>query len=184
MRIRAATPDDAAAVHAIYAPVVRDTPISFEFEPPSIEEIRGRITDVLRKYPWLIMERDGRVVGYVYATTHRTRAAYQWGVETAVYIAEEARGQGVGRALYLRLFDVLRRLGYVNAYAGVTLPNPPSVRLHESVGFMPIGVYPGIGWKFGQWHDVGWWRLQLQTPMPNPSPPRVFTPDVLDSAAA
>jgi phosphinothricin acetyltransferase len=160
-RVRIATGDDAAAIAAIYAPVVRDTPISFELEPPDVETMRQRVLDTLKLRPWLVYERDGVVLGYAYAAAHRERAAYQWCVETSVYIGASARRQGVGRALYAELLPLLVRQGYVQAYAGITLPNAASVGLHESLGFVPVGVYRQIGFKAGAWHDVGWWALAL-----------------------
>ena len=161
LRVRDARGDDAAAIAAIYAPVVRDTPISFELEPPDAATMRQRVLDTLERRPWLVCERDGEVVGYAYAASHRERAAYQWCVETSVYIAESARRQGVGSTLYRALLPLLARQGYVHAYAGITLPNPASVGLHEALGFRPIGVYRAIGFKLGAWHDVGWWDLTL-----------------------
>jgi L-amino acid N-acyltransferase YncA len=161
LRVRDARGEDAAAIAAIYAPVVRDTPISFELEPPDVATMRQRVLDTLERRPWLVCERDGEVVGYAYAASHRERAAYQWCVETSVYIADSARRQGVGSTLYRALLPLLARQGYVHAYAGITLPNPASVGLHEALGFRPIGVYSAIGFKLGAWHDVGWWDLTL-----------------------
>ena len=161
LRVRDARGDDAAAIAAIYAPVVRDTPISFELEPPDAAAMRQRVLDTLERRPWLVCEREGEVVGYAYAASHRERAAYQWCVETSVYIAESARRQGVGRTLYAALLPLLARQGYVHAYAGITLPNPASVGLHEALGCRPIGGYQAIGFKLGAWHDVGWWDLTL-----------------------
>ena len=164
LRVRVATADDAAAIAAIYAPVVRDTPISFELEPPDVATMRQRVLDTLKVRPWLVCERGGEVVGYAYAASHRERAAYQWCVETSVYIAASARRQGVGRTLYAELLPILARQGFVHAYAGITLPNPASVGLHEALGFEPVGVYRAIGFKLGAWHDVGWWDLPLGGP--------------------
>jgi phosphinothricin acetyltransferase len=172
--IRIATGDDAAGVAAIYAPIVADTAISFEVEPPSAAEMRRRIHETLTRCPWLVCERDGAVLGYVYASPHHARAAYRWSVDVTVYIHERARRCGVGRALYTALFRLLVKQGFYNAYAGVTLPNPPSVGLHEALGFTPIGVYRHVGWKFGAWHDVGWWALALQAPSPAPAEPIDF----------
>lgn len=172
INIRLATPEDAAEIAAIYAPVVRDTVISFEVEPPGAEEFAKRISGILPAYPWLVAEEAGRVIGYAYAGPHRTRAAYRWSVEPSVYIAEEARGRGVARALYERLFTILRAQGFANAYAGITLPNEPSVRLHRSFGFMDVGVYGRVGYKYGQWHDVWWGALDLAPDREGtPSPP-------------
>jgi L-amino acid N-acyltransferase YncA len=114
----------------------------------------------------------GAVLGYAYASPHRERAAYRWSVDVAVYIAEQARRRGVGRQLYSTLFAMLVELGYYNAFAGVTLPNPASVGLHESMGFTPVGVYRNVGYKLGAWHDVGWWRRPLQPPAADPAEPR------------
>jgi phosphinothricin acetyltransferase len=166
LRVRVATGDDAAAIAAIYAPVVRDTPISFELEPPDVATMRQRVLDTLKVRPWLVCERGGEVIGYAYAASHRERAAYQWCVETSVYIAASARRQGVGRTLYAELLPILARQGYVHAYAGITLPNPASVGLHEALGFEPVGVYRAIGFKLGAWHDVGWWDLPLGSSRP------------------
>jgi phosphinothricin acetyltransferase len=174
-RVRVATPDDAAAVQAIYAPVVRETPISFELEAPGVDEVRRRIVETLKLRPWLVCERDGQVLGYAYAASHRERAAYQWCVETSVYIAASARRQGVGHALYAELLPLLARQGYAHAYAGITLPNPASVGLHEALGFRRVALYPQIGFKAGAWHDVGWWDLPL-APRAGPAAPPAPTP--------
>ena len=172
--VRLARLDDAAAVAAIYSPYVADTTISFEVAPPTADEMRERMEVVLRRLPWLVHEGDGRVVGYAYASPHRAREAYQWSVDVAVYIAEDFHRRGVGRQLYGALFPMLVQLGYVNAYAGITLPNPKSVGLHEALGFTPVGVYRNVGFKLGRWHDVGWWHLLLQSPPSAPAPPAVF----------
>jgi phosphinothricin acetyltransferase len=160
--IRLATEGDAAAIAAIYAPVVERTAISFETEPPGIEEIGRRIRDTLAAHPWLVFERNGDVIGYAYASRHRARAAYQWSVDMSAYVDENFRRQGVGHALYLSLLAVLEAQGFVNAYAGIALPNPASVALHERVGFTPLGVYRGVGYKLGAWRDVGWWQRPLR----------------------
>lgn len=147
---------------AIYAPIVQSTVISFELTPPSTEEMAARITERLPRYPWLVAEDDAAdILGYAYASRYAPRAAYDWSVETSIYVAEHARGQGLGRLLYADLFDRLAQLGYRQAMAGATLPNPASAALHESVGFTLVGVYRAVGWKFGQWHDVGWWQRPL-----------------------
>jgi L-amino acid N-acyltransferase YncA len=168
---RLARAGDAAQVQAIYAPIVRDTPISFEADPPDVAELRRRIDSVLTRLPWLVRERDGQVLGYAYASPHRERFAYRWSVEVAVYVAAHARGTGVGRSLYRPLLDLLAAQGYVNAYAGITLPNPASVALHEALGFIPVGVYREAGFKAGAWHDVGWWQRRLRELTVPPAPP-------------
>lgn len=170
--IRFATDADASAISAIYSPVVRETAISFEVEPPSVEEIQRRISKITAVYPWLVYEKDGAFQGYAYASQHRERAAYQWSVDVSVYVDERWRGKRVGRALYTSLFAILRALGYVNVYAGITLPNPASVALHEAMGMEPLGVYRHTGYKLGEWHDVGWWRGLLQPLPTQPQPPQ------------
>ena len=174
MNIRVATPLDADAVAAIYAPVVRETPISFELEPPSVGEMRQRIVATLERFPWLVsLDAHGQVDGYAYAGKHRERAAYRWSVDTTVYVRDGSRGQGVGTRLYRQLFECLAELGYFQAFAGITLPNAASVGLHESVGFTPIGVYRNVGFKCGAWRDVGWWQRPLREPS-DPVEPRRF----------
>ncbi len=161
--IRTADPDrDAAACVAIYAPFVESGATSFEEEPPDPARFAERIAGLQATYPWLVAEHGGGVVGYAYACPHRARPAYRWAVETSVYVAADAQGRGHGRALYAELSARLRRQRFQVACAGITLPNPASVALHESAGFVPVGVYRRIGWKNGSWHDVGWWQLELQ----------------------
>jgi len=175
MTLRTATPDDATAVAAIYGPIVANTTISFELEPPSADEMRSRIVATLQKLPWLVsLDVDGQVNGYVYASRHRERAAYQWAVDTTAYVREDSRGQGIGRKLYTRLFDELVELGYFQAFAGIALPNAGSVGLHEAMGFEPLGVYRNVGFKMGAWRDVGWWQKTLQPPADNPGAPRPY----------
>jgi phosphinothricin acetyltransferase len=170
-RIRLATLDDAEQVQTIYAPYCR-TPISFEAEPPSVEEMRGRLAKVLEPYPWLVCEDGGEILGYAYAGQHRERAAYLWSVDTSIYIRQGRQRRGLGRALYTSLLAVLPLQGYINAYAGATLPNPASVGLHEAMGFQLVGVYRQVGFKYGRWHDVAWFERPLQPRSSEPLPPR------------
>jgi L-amino acid N-acyltransferase YncA len=170
--VRLAGQGDAEQILAIYAPIVRLTAISFELEPPTIAEMQERIDSTLVHFPWLVCDNGGSVLGYAYASRHRTRPAYQWSVDTSVYIHPQSRRSGIGRALYTSLFKILCLQGYSNAYAGIALPNPGSVGLHEAMGFKPIGIYQQVGYKLGAWHDVGWWYLQLQLKSANPQPPR------------
>ena len=160
-RIRLAAASDAEALLAIYAPIVAETVISFELEAPTPEEMQRRITTTLPSYPWLVYAEDRAVLGYVYASKHRERAAYQWSADVSVYVHPRARRGGVGRALYISLFALLRLQGIYNAYAGITLPNAASVALHESLGYTPVGVFHAVGFKFGKWHDVGFWERPL-----------------------
>lgn len=172
--IRIARPDDAEGVLAIYAPVVRDTAISFETEVPDIAEMRRRIATTLATYPWLVAEDARGIAGYVYASRYAERLAYRWSVIVTAYVRADQRGRGVGKALYRALFDELRRLGYCQAFAGITQPNAASVALHESLGFTRVGIYANAGHKLGRWHDVGYWQLSLQRPDPPPEP-RAFS---------
>jgi L-amino acid N-acyltransferase YncA len=168
--IRAARAADAAAIAGVYAPYVTDNYASFEAEPPTAEELEARMLAAPR-LPWLVAEEAGALAGYAFASRHRTRAAYRWAVDCSVYLADTARGRGIGRALYQRLIPEVRALGYVTAHAGITLPNPASVGLHEAVGFTPVGVYRNVGYKQGAWRDVGWWQLALCDPPPEPAEP-------------
>lgn len=162
MNIRPARASDAEAMLGIYAPVVRSTAISFELEPPTLQEFQGRIARNSERWAWLVAEGDGgQVLGYAYGSQHRERAAYQWTCEVSAYIAPQARGRGVGRALYEALFPVLAARGYHGALAVVTLPNAASVGLHEAVGFKPVGVVPHSGFKHGRWHDIAWFHRFL-----------------------
>lgn len=181
--IRFATQGDAPAVQAIYAPVVRHTIISFETEPPDVAQIARRIQETLPAFPWLVLERDGDFAGYAYASRHRERRAYQWSVDVTCYVDARFRRQGVGASLYRTLLAVLGRQGFFNAYAGITLPNDASVRLHESVGFRAIGVYANVGYKLGAWRSVGWWGCEiapLHADPPEPLALRDLGPRVLD----
>jgi phosphinothricin acetyltransferase len=162
MEIRMARPGDAAGIQAIYAPVVAETATSFEYDVPDAAEMARRVASRWPAHPWLVGVDDAeRVLGYAYAGAFKDRAAYAWSTEVSVYIHPGAQRRGVGRALYAALFALLRRQGYRRAYAGVTLPNAASVGLHEAVGFVPVGRYERVGWKFGAWHDVGWWQRPL-----------------------
>src|SRR6202051_5382726 len=167
-KIRFATTADAPAVLEIYGPFCEDSPISFETQRPSVSEIEGRIRKIVERFPWLICENENEVLGYAYAGPHRGRAAYRWSVDVAIYISRKCRAQGFGTRLYVLLFELLRIQGYFKAYAGITLPNPASVRLHQRLGFEPVAIYKKVGYKAGAWHDVSWWDLILQ---PTDSPP-------------
>ena len=168
--IRLATPADAPTIGAMYRPIVESTTISFETVAPDEGEMRARIVETLRTHPWLVFERDGHVLGYAYATRHRARDAYRWSVDTSVYVTDSARGQRIGLALYSSLFAILEAQGFARAYAGIALPNPASVGLHERIGFVPIGVYHAVGYKLGAWRDVGWWEKAIAAP-PAPGEP-------------
>jgi len=161
-RIRDADPaHDAAACAAIYAPHVEGSAVSFEEEAPSVGEMAARIERYGASHAWLVAEREGEIVGYAYGTAFNERPAYRWSTYVSVYVAESARGEGIGRALYEALLGRLRGRGFRMACAGITLPNEASEGLHESLGFKQIGVNRGIGFKEGAWRDVGWYQLEL-----------------------
>ena len=164
--IRQAVEADAPALLAIYAPFIETSSVSFEAVVPPVEEFAARIAKSLKGWQWLVAERDGHCAGYAYGGVHRERAAYRYSAEVSAYIHPRYHRQGIGRALYLRLFDDLAARGFCNAYAGITLPNDASVGLHRSVGFEPVGVFKSIGWKFGQWHDVAWLQRPLRSGPP------------------
>lgn len=173
--IRLANAADAAAIHQIYQPIVRDTHISFEHTVPAISEIAARIKKTLRQYPWLVCEVDGQLAGYAYASAFRARVAYQWTAETTVYIHSGFQRRGVSRALYSALLAVLGEQGYCSAVGVIALPNDGSVRAHESLGFRKIGVFKNVGYKAGDWRDTGWWQLELRPPPKSPRAPRPVT---------
>lgn len=169
--IRLATADDARAIRDVYAPYVEETPIPFEYEPPSADEMARRVESTTETHPWLVCASGDELLGYAYASRFSARTAYRWTVEVSAYVESDHRGLGVGRALYESLLAVLPRQGFVEAYAGIALPNGASVGLHESVGFAHHTTYPEVGYKFGEWHDVGWWRRPLRDRPDDPDPP-------------
>jgi L-amino acid N-acyltransferase YncA len=160
-RVRDATPADAAACAAIYAPYVSDTAISFEEEPPTTEVMAERIGTARERHAWLVLEDGERIVGYAYGSTFNARAAYRWSCEVSVYVERGRRHTGAGQLLYEALLGRLANRGYRMAVAGMTLPNEASVGLHRAMGFEPVGTYRHIGFKLGTWHDVAWMQRSL-----------------------
>jgi L-amino acid N-acyltransferase YncA len=171
--IRLADADrDAAAIAAIYRPAVEASVASFEEVAPDAEEMASRIRATLTRLPWLVATDEGdAVIGYAYASQHRERAGYRWSADISVYVEAAWHGRGVGRALYDALVPMLRRQGFPNVYAGITLPNPASVALHEAIGMRRIGVYERVGWKLGAWHDVAWFGMRIAEPSEPPPEP-------------
>jgi phosphinothricin acetyltransferase len=152
---------DAEEIAAIYAPIVETTAISFEAVAPDAAEMRSRIGSHPADKPWIVAENEGAISGYAYASTFRGRPAYRFGAEVTVYVAERARRGGVGRALYRALMQLLTSQGYRRAFAGIALPNDGSVALHHAAGFTDAGVVHAAGFKFGRWHDVGFYECAL-----------------------
>lgn len=177
MRIRLAVVDDAAAIAALYAPYVTDSAVSFEGKPPRPDEMAERIAKGGHLYPWLAAQNaDGALLGYAYATQFRPRHAYRFTVETSVYVRQGGERRGVGGALYGALLPLLEAQGFTQAIAAVTLPNEPSVRLHECLGFVRAGIYEMVGFKLGEWRSVGLWQRPLAAMTETPEEPRPFAP--------
>jgi len=175
LNLRIAREADAGEMLRIYAPLVRETAISFELNPPSVEELRERIRNILSTHVWLVCDEGQALVGYAYASRFRPREAYQWTAEVTVYVHSAHQRRGIGRALYLSLLELLRLQGFSSAIGVIALPNEASVQLHERLGFEAIGVFKRAGYKLGRWHDVGWWHLDLRNYATNPNPPRSVT---------
>jgi phosphinothricin acetyltransferase len=161
LSIRDVTADDAAQICDIYNHYVRNTVITFEQQPISVPEMQARIENYASAYAWLVAERDGQLLGYAYATRWRTRAAYDHTVESTVYVADAARGSGIGRPLYMALLDALRKQSIHAVVGCIALPNPGSVALHEKCGFEKVAHFTEVGRKFDQWVDVGFWQVLL-----------------------
>jgi len=182
--IRLARPEDGDGIAEIYAPAVRDGAISFEDVAPDGAAMARRVASVLPTTPWLVAVRGERLAGYAYATPHRARAAYRWSVDSSVYVHADHRRQGVAGQLMGVLLQLLSLQGFARVHAGVTLPNPGSVGLHESLGFRPVGVYPAVGFKHGAWHDVGWWSMPLGPRPQAPAEPVPVDEELLRRALA
>ncbi len=180
--LRSATAADVPGMLVIYRPLVEATAISFELEPPAPEAFAERVRAAQQRAPWIVCAEAGAVLGYAYAVAFRERPAYRWSMETTVYVHEGHRRRCIGRGLYTALVELLRLQGFRMLVAGIALPNPASVRLHEALGFAPVGRFRATGHKLGAWHDVGFWELELGDPGDEPAAPR--TPgEVLASAA-
>jgi L-amino acid N-acyltransferase YncA len=161
LTIRDATMSDAEMICAIYNPIVLNTTISFEEDAVPVADMASRIESVTAKLPWLVGQEDGAVAGYAYASRHRERSAYRYSVETTAYVAEFARGRGIGTGLYTALLNRLRTLSVHAALGGIALPNPASIALHEKCGFKKVAHFEQVGLKFGRWVDVGYWQIVL-----------------------
>ena len=173
MNIRTATPEDALALLEIYAPYVRDTAVTFEYQVPTLEEFADRIRNTLKKYPYLVAGEGGKLLGYAYASAFKVRAAYGWSVETSVYVRQGEHGRGVGRALYEALEKCLRRQQVSNLCACITFPNPTSIAFHERLGYREVAHFHSSGFKLGEWHDIVWMEKEL---CPHEIPPKSFLP--------
>lgn len=160
MKIRFATIADSDALLNIYSQYI-NTPITFEYVLPTQQEFADRIRDITFDYPYLVCESEGTLIGYAYAHRHMERVAYQWNVELSIYIDQNYTSKGIGKKLYLTLFELLKLQGVRNVYAGVTLPNEKSERLHRCLGFSEVGIYHNTGYKSGKWQDVIWFEKSI-----------------------
>ncbi|BDD42723.1 GNAT family N-acetyltransferase [Streptococcus ruminantium] len=161
IEIRSVRPSDVEELVAIYAPYVEETVITFETQVPTATEFADRIEKILEKFPYLVAEEEGRILGYAYASTYYPRAAYDWTVELSIYISQKARGQGIGNLLYSHLEKELIARGFKNFLACISLPNPASLALHEKMGYKQVAHLKKVGYKFGNWHDIVWLQKSL-----------------------
>ena len=173
--LRLATPADAQGILNIYAPYIENTSFTFETEVPSIEEFAERIRTYLVNWPWLVCEVDGVIAGYAYATRHRERTAYQWCVESSIYLHKDFQRAGIAKTLYTALIEILKKQGFRNVYAVINLPNDRSVKFHESLGFNYFATYEKVGYKLGKWKNVGWWQLSINEYGDEPAAPASFS---------
>ena len=173
IKIRTATPEDAEALAAIYAPYVENTSITFEYTVPSVKEFAERIRHTLARYPYLVAEKSGIPIGYAYASAFKGRAAYNWSVETSIYISQDVRSSGVGSLLYQKLEEYLTAQHICNVCACITYPNPPSIAFHEKHGYKTVAHFHASGFKQGEWHDMIWMEKTLCL---HTVPPLLFIP--------
>jgi L-amino acid N-acyltransferase YncA len=174
--IRPANNADIKGIHEIYAPFCSpDAHEGFENSPPSLEEAGRRVSTILETFPWLVYEEEGRVLGYAHGVTYQARPSFAWNVAVSVYVAADRRKEGIGKKLYTALFADLRKQGYFNAFATISLPNQAAVALHKSLGFKEVGLMPGTSFKGEVFHDVALYHMQLQEPVKNPSLPKLYS---------
>lgn len=173
--VRLATPGDAAGILDIYSPYIANTSFTFETDLPSVDEFAERIRTYLTQWPWLVSEMNGQITGYAYATRYRERTAYQWCVESSIYIHDDFQKAGIGKLLYSALFEILKRQGFNNVYAVINLPNEKSVAFHEKMGFQYFATYEKVGYKLGKWKNVGWWQLSINPYGDEPAVPVRFS---------
>ena len=159
--IRECLDTDVSRVCDIYNHYVRETVVTFEDTPLTVAEMARRVTEVRKRFPWLVIEAEGTVAGYAYASLWKMRSAYRFAVETTIYLAPEAAGRGLGTTLYGALLEALPQRDVHRALGCIALPNAASVALHERLGFKKIGIFDEVGWKLGRWVDVGYWELAL-----------------------
>ena len=164
LSIRPVTNKDAQACLNLYSKYVVNSAVSFELEAPSLEEFSGRIDAIANRFPYLIAEENGRVIGYAYASAYRDRLAYQWNVEVSIYVEDDKKKSGIASSLYTELFSELKRIHICKAFAVIALPNEASVNFHSKMGFEKFATYQNVGFKLNQWHDVLWMEKNIQLP--------------------
>lgn len=178
IQIRIATPSDAKEILDIYAPYILQTAITFEYEVPTVEEFTERIGHTLLKYPYLVAEQDGQIVGYAYAGSLHDRAAYDWSVETSIYVSMEQKGQGIGRKLYDKLESILRKQHIVSVNACIAYPaqekdeylTTDSVQFHKHRGYKMVGKFHQCAYKFDRWYHMVWMEKSLGERPEKPEP--------------
>jgi L-amino acid N-acyltransferase YncA len=169
--VRPASPQDATACVEIYRPYVLDTAISWEIEVPTVDEMAARIAGLRDTHEWLVLERDGRIIGFAYGQPLKRLATFQWSAETGIYVDVDHHRAGGGRKLYTQLLRRLTERGYRRAFAGITQPNEASNGFHRSFGFQEAGLYRRVEWKHNRWHDVAWMQLDLLGTADQDEPP-------------
>lgn len=173
MEIRMAACEDARGLLAVYTPYVQKTPVTFEYEVPSLDEFSGRISKILEKYPYYLAEENGSILGYAYASPFKNRAAYDWSVETSIYVERSRQGQGIGKMLYETLENGLIRQNIINLCACIAYPNPGSIAFHKALGYHTTAHFHKAGYKGGKWYDMIWMEKSL---LPHKVPPEPFIP--------
>lgn len=159
MNIRQVKLEDAAQVAEIYNYYIQNTHHTFETEPLSADEMERRIAETMEHYPFLVAEEDGAILGYAYATRFRMREAYEFSVESSIYVKNDAKQRKIGTQLYVQLFDELAETNVHAIVAGIALPNDASISFHERLGFEKVAHFKEIGYKLGRWIDVGYWEM-------------------------
>jgi len=165
LKIRLVTLADAPELVRIYAPYVKKTAITFEYNVPTTEEFKGRIEKTLQRFPYLVAEENGQVLAYAYASTYYARTAYNWTTELSIYLHEDARGRGLGSQLYDALEEELEQRGFLRFLACIAVPNEASIAMHEKRGYVQVAHFPKVGYKFEQWHDIVWMQKTLDGPV-------------------
>lgn len=181
--IRPAAESDCGDILAIYAPYVENTSVTFEVDVPRPEDFLARMRKIKSRYPYLVAVAEGRTVGYAYAVELMERAAYQWNAALSVYLRADFAGRGLGTALYQALMELLKLQNFQNVYGVVTLPNPASVKLHQRLGFRPVGQYEKAGYKCGAWHEVMFFEKHIGDHGFRPEPP-IFINEIDENAIA